>query len=153
MHCRSDILGRELYTIMKKLQYAYTIIAVLICTISLVACDGANSMSATRYVGRSESADSGGYTLALRSAASGHRNRTFTLSAEELAQIRVESTSESGELTLVISHNGNLDGSEIRLDISNFSGYVDASQLSPGRIRFAFHFDDVRNTDTKITWR
>ena len=117
------------------------------------ACDGANSAVWRMSVNVRESVQGNeGFSISVQSA-SGRRNRTFELDASQLQSIRIDSASESGEIILVISNNGNEDGSEITLDISNFDGEVDASQLSAGRIRFSLRYDEIRNSQTTISWR
>ena len=47
-------------------------------------------------------------------------------------------------LFLVIPQNGEIDGTEVTMDISNFEGVIDTSSLEAGRTRFSLRYDDVR---------
>jgi len=119
----------------------------------LTSCDGANSAVWRTSVNVQERSSAGRFTISVGSASSGTRNRTFNLTAEELSSIYVTSTSQSGEIILVISQNGELDGTETRLDISNFEGNVPVDGLTAGRIRFSLQFEGIRGSDTVISWR
>ena len=130
---------------------AFVVFAALF---TLTACaDGANSSSWRNSVNQTERSIDGGFVIYVGSARSGHRNRTFTLSSDELASIHVESSSESGEIILIISQDGAEDGTEVRLDISNFTGSVSVDDLTPGRIRFSLRFEDIRSSVTTIRWQ
>jgi len=122
------------------------------CLFLLTSCDGPNSSSWTVVVNNREETFSGGFSQSVGSARSGHRNRTFDLTAAELANIHVDSSSE-GTITLTISQDGELDGTEVVLDVSNFSGNVDAGHLDAGRIRLTLRHEGTRNTNTTIRWR
>ena len=140
---------------MKKLKLRNILMILVLVSGILVfaACDGANSASWTMVVNHSEQSLNDGFRISVGSARSGRRNRTFNLSAEELAAMHINSSSDQGEIILVISQNGTEDGTEVTKDISNFSGGVDTSTLNPGRIRLSFHFDNVRNSNTTVSWR
>jgi len=127
-----------------------TLIAALFV---LTSCDGANSSVWRTSVNVQERSSAGQFSISVGSASRGTRNRTFTLTTEELGSIYVNSSSTSGEITLVISQDGELDGTETRLDISNFDGIVPVDGLTAGRIRFSLQFEDVRGTDTVVSWR
>jgi len=132
------------------------VIAVVVLVAALLAlssCDGANSSSWRMSVNQTERSFDGGFEITVGSARSGRRNRTFELTADELASIHVNSSSTAGEIHLVISQNGEEDGTEVVKDISNFVGYIDIDSLDPGRIRFSLRFEDVRNSETTIRWR
>jgi len=134
-----------------KLIALFTLLAALFVVAS--CSDGANSAVWRTSVNVQESSSNGRFAISVGSASSGTRNRTFNLTAEELSSIHVTSTSDSGEIILVISQDGELDGTEARLDISNFEGYVPTDELSAGRIRFTLHFESIRGSDTVIIWR
>ena len=121
------------------------------CAISGVGF--AHSSSWRGGVGISERSFAGEISITIGSLRSGHRNRTDTLTADELSSIYVESTSESGEIILVISQDGAEDGTEIRLNISNFTDLVSVDDLTPGRIRFSLRFKDIRGSQTTIRWQ
>jgi len=121
--------------------------------LTLAACDSANSSSWRMSVNVSERSLNDGFIINVGSANSGRRNQTFNLSAEQLASIHVTSTSGEGEIVLVISQDGEEDGTEIVQDISNFIGYISADSLSPGRIRFSLRYDGVRNSETTVVWQ
>ncbi|MDR2167376.1 MAG: hypothetical protein LBE35_05955 [Clostridiales bacterium] len=132
------------------------ILAVLMAFAGLMiftACDGPNSASWRTVAGNVERDLDGGFAIDVRTASRGTRNRTFELTAAELAAMHITSTSESGQIVLTISQDGNLDGSEIVLDISNFEGTVDATGLNPGNIRLSFQFEEIRNSQTTVSWR
>ena len=135
--------------------YTIFITSILFAALfTLTACgDGANSSSWRNSVNQTERNIDGGFVITVGSAASGQRNRTFELSADELASIHVDSTSEAGEIILIISQDGAEDGTEVRLDISNFTGDVSTDDLTSGRIRFSLRYEDIRNSDTTISWR
>ena len=136
---------------MKKL-LAITLLLVLL--FSLTACsEGANSSVWRNSVNQSENSFNGGFTITVGSARSGRRNRTFDLTIDELASIHITSTSTSGEIILIVSQDGEEDGTEVRLDISNFTGYLYAPDLNPGRIRFSLQFEEIRNSETTISWQ
>jgi hypothetical protein len=137
---------------MKKLCYAVLLLVFAGGLMMLTACNGANSASWNPQVNLSENSVDGEFSLNA-SRLNGRRNRTFELTTEELANIQVTSTSESGTITLVISHNGNEDGTEVTVDVTNFDDVIDASTLESGRIRFSLRYDDVRTTSTTISWR
>ncbi|MCL2401446.1 MAG: hypothetical protein FWC90_02245 [Oscillospiraceae bacterium] len=99
-----------------------------------------------------ERSTAGNFSISVGSASRGTRNRTFNLTADELASIHVSSTSAEGEIILVISSNGAEDGTEIRQNISNFDGYLSADSLNPGRIRLSLRFEGIRNSNTTISW-
>ena len=138
---------------MKKRRLVLSVFVLIAAVLVLAACDGANSSSWRNTVNQSERSFDGGFTITVGSARSGQRNRTFSLSADELGSIHVNSTSAEGEIILVISQNGAEDGTEVRMDISNFTGYVPADDLTPGRIRFSLHFEGIRSSETTIRWQ
>ena len=117
----------------------------------LTGCDGANSASWSNRNLQESSSDTE-FRIAANSV-NGTRNRTFSLTADQLSRININSSAGSGVITLVISHDGNLDGTEIERDISDFNGIVDTDGLAAGQIRFALRFDDVRNADVVVDWR
>jgi hypothetical protein len=118
----------------------------------LTACEGANSSSFSLSMNRAEDVGEGYFTISA-AAATGHRNRTFVLTAEELANLTVRSTITSGELILTISQNGSRNGTEIVLDLSSDTAVlVDTETLEPGRIRFSLQYDRARGTVTAINW-
>jgi len=119
---------------------------------ALTACDGANSASWRMSSNINERRLNNGFEINVGSASSGRRNQTFNLTEEQLSSINISSLSAEGEITLVISQNGEEDGTEIVIDISNFEGSISADTLSPGRIRFSLRFEGVRTTNTTITW-
>jgi len=125
---------------------------LIAATLVVTACDGANSATWRTSVNVQERSSPGSFSISVGSASRGTRNRTFNLTAEDLANIHVNSSSAEGEITLVISQNGEEDGTEIRLDISNFEGYLSAESLSPGRIRFSLRFEGIRDSVTTISW-
>jgi len=131
----------------------FMLLSLLTALLVLTSCDGANSAVWRTSVNVNESSSAGQFSISVGSASRGTRNRTFNLTAEELASVHVESTSESGEIILVISQNGELDGTETRLDISNFAGNVPVEGLTAGRIRFSLQFETVRGSDTVVSWR
>jgi len=131
----------------------FMLLALLASLFIFTACDGANSSVWRTSVNVQESSSAGRFSISVGSASRGTRNRTFNLTAEELASINVASTSNSGEIILVISQNGELDGTEIRIDISNFDGNVPVDRLTAGRIRFSLQFEDIRGSNTVISWR
>jgi len=138
---------------MKRLVYA--IVAVIVAVSSLfvlTGCDGANSASWSVVTNNNEQTLSNGFSQTVGSARSGHRNRTFELTVAQLANIHIDSTSTAGTITLTISANGELDGTEIVMDVTNFNGNVDASHLGAGHIRFQLRHADTRDTSTTITW-
>ncbi len=99
------------------------LIASILTMLTLTACsDGANSSFWRNSVNQNEQSIEGGFIIYVGSATSGQRNRTFDLSADELNAIRVNSISEAGKITLVVSNDGKEDGTEVELDISNYSG-------------------------------
>lgn len=137
-----------------KVVYSVMFFLLLALILTITACaDGANSSVWRRSVGVQERSSGGSFSISLRSAASGTRNRTFTMTDEELLSISVNSSSESGEIILVISQDGARDGTEIEKDISNFNGEISAEGLNAGRIRFTLLFDDVQDSSTVINWR
>ena len=137
--------------IMKKL---LVMLMLIVTIVVLTACaEGANSSSWRMSVNQSERSFDGGFEITVGSARSGHRNRTVNLTADELASIRISSTSTDGEIILVISQDGEEDGTETILDISNFTDYITVANLNPGRIRFSLRFEDIRNSETTIRWR
>jgi len=136
--------------VMKKL-LAVILLAAAVFTLS--ACDGANSSAWRTVVNQTERNFDGGFTITVGSASSGHRNRTFNLTADELASIYVSSTTSEGEIILVISQDGEEDGTEVIVDVSNFSGYISAENLTAGRIRFSLRFEGIRTSETTISWR
>ena len=136
-------------------RFVYAIIAVIVAVGSLfvlTACDGPNSAAWSVVTNNNEQVLSNGFSQTVGSARSGHRNRTFELTAAQLANIRIDSTSTAGTITLTISANGELDGTEIVMDISDFNGTIDAGHLGAGRIRFQLRHEETRNTSTTITW-
>jgi hypothetical protein len=135
---------------MKKLS---VLVLVLLLVLIVTACDGANSATWRRSVGVRENSSNSSFSISVRSASGGTRNRTFTLTDEELSSINVNSSSESGEIILTISQDGAIDGTEISMDISNFNGEISAVGLNGGRIRFSLRFDNVRDSSTVINWR
>ena len=140
--------------IKNRLSVIYIAFILLPVLFALTACsEGANSSSWRNSVNQTERSIDGGFVIAVGSARSGHRNRTFNLSADELTSIHVNSTSAAGEILLIISQDGAEDGTEVRLDISNFTGYVPANDLTSGPIRFSLRFEDIRNSETTIRWR
>jgi len=120
--------------------------------LALSACDTGNSSTWSMSTNVRENRTSDSFTISVGTARSGTRNVTFELTADELASLNVISTSESGEIILVISQDGRLDGTEIRIDISNFSGAIPASELSAGLIRFSLQYDTIRDSNTVISW-
>ena len=135
---------------MKKLVAIMVLVAIVFV---FIACDGANSSSWRMSVNQSERSFDGGFEITVGSARSGARNRTVNLTADELASIHVSSNSAEGEIILVVSQDGEEDGTEVRMDISNFNGYITAANLTPGRIRFSLRFEEIRNSETTIRWR
>ena len=137
-----------------RLHFLFALSALLAALFIFTACaDGANSAVWRTSVNVQERSSGGQFSISVGSASRGTRNRTFNLTAEELASINVTSSSNSGEIILTISQNGELDGTETRLDISNFNGDVPVDGLTAGRIRFSLQFEDVRGSDTVISWR
>ncbi|MCL2854376.1 MAG: hypothetical protein FWE21_02000 [Defluviitaleaceae bacterium] len=117
------------------------------------ACDGPNSSAFTVSVNHQERTLESGFSATADRIDRGHRNRTFNLNATELRMVQVFSTVGEGDLTLTISQNGEEDGTEIVLDLSEgFMGHVDTSSLSPGRIRFSLRYSGVRDVSTTVTW-
>jgi len=132
--------------------YVTTVFMMIAVTLILTACDGANSSTWRMSSRLSEKASNGSFSISLGSG-SGTRNRTFELTAGELAAIHITSTSAEGMITLVISQDGSTDGTEIEHDISNFESALPADSLSPGRIRFSLSFESVKESETTISWR
>ena len=130
-----------------------TAVLLIAAMLTLTACDGANSSAWSIVSGRSEKTFDGGFSIGVNSASSGTRNRTYTLTAEELAAIQVTSSSDEGTIILVVSQDGAADGTKIETDISNFDGGIATDSLNPGCIRFSLRFEDVKNSNTSINWR
>jgi hypothetical protein len=131
-------------------------VVMLAALFTLTACDGtwgANSSSWTAAREHREGVYDGGFSVFIGSVGRGHRNRTFYLTADELSSIYVNSTSDEGEIILVISQDGTEDGTEVRLDVSNFDGYDATDTLSYGRIRFSLRFNNISNSETTLRWR
>ena len=139
---------------MKK-KFAAFFLLLIIASLFFSACDGPNSASWTMVSNNREQTLNQGFSISVGSARSGTRNRTFNLNDSQLSNLFVESTIESGSLVLTISQNGELDGSEVVIDLSgNFEGHIDTSSLSAGNIRLSFRYEDnVRNSNTIVTWR
>jgi hypothetical protein len=140
---------------MRKILRLTLLTAVFVVSLMFfTGCEGPNSAFWRGAAGiREDTLNGKGFGINTERADSGTRNRTFNLTAEELSFIQIYSTSDEGEIILVISHGGNKDGSEITLDITNFYGEIDASSLEAGLIRFTFQFDEVRNSATMLRWR
>jgi len=133
------------------------VIFVLILAAALVvfaACNTPNGSSWRNVSGLRENAFDDGFSIALNSASRGTRNRTFTLTTEELAHIQIHHHDHGGEIVLTISSNGNLDETEVVLNLHELPHLldVDASHLEAGRIRFSFRFEDARDSSTSINW-
>ncbi|MDR2600539.1 MAG: hypothetical protein LBC73_09730 [Oscillospiraceae bacterium] len=138
----------------KRLYRVLAIIMLLAVMVTVTACfDGPNSSTWRMSKNVKESSADGIFTISVDSADRGTRNRTFNLNTDDLASINVNSSSNSGEIILVISQDGLLDGTEIRQDISNFDGDIKTTGLNPGRIRFSLNFDTVQDSETTIKWR
>ena len=134
--------------------YFVVVIVFFALMLTITACsDGASSSTWRRSVGLQERTSDGSFSISLRSATSGTRNRTYTLTNEELSSISVSSSSANGEIILIVSQDGARDGTEIRTDVSNFDGEISAGGLNAGRIRFTLIFDDVQDSSTVISWR
>ena len=137
----------------RKVRIILAAICLLAGTVVFAACGGAHSESWRMASGHSTRRLGNGFAVTVGSARSGQVNRTYTLNEAELASIHVHSHMGSGEIVLVISQNGEEDGTEIVVNVSgHFNSIIDASHLNPGRIRFSLRLDEVRNTDTTITW-
>jgi len=137
---------------MRKFYRVLSAIVLVSMLLTLTACDGANSSSWRTSVNVSERRLNNGFEISVGSTSSGRRNQTFTLTSEQLASIHATSTSEEGEIILVISQDGAEDGTEVVLDISNFTGYIYEGSLEAGRIRFSLRYDGIRNSSTIIIW-
>jgi hypothetical protein len=138
---------------MKK-RFIFAVLALIAGLMVFTACgDGPNTSVWSMVVNNNETTFDGGFSITVQSARSGTRNITRELNTDEIRSIAVNSSSNSGEIVLTISQDGNLDGSEVVIDISNFNGDIDTSSLNPGRIRFSLRFDEIRGSDTTIRWR
>ncbi|MCL2619998.1 MAG: hypothetical protein FWD97_03570 [Defluviitaleaceae bacterium] len=95
-----------------------------------------------------------GFIVSADSIDSGWRNRTYNLTAEQLSSIRIINSVDAGTVTLVISQDGALDGSEFVVFLSDSVAefYPLLGNLEPGYIRFSLQYDNVRNVSTQITW-
>lgn len=137
----------------KVIRVFVSILALVMSLAVFTACDGANSGSFTVSINRNEQTFNGGFSASADRVSSGRRNRTFHLHASEVNAIHVTGSAYEGSLILVISQNGNEDGTEVVVDLTNgFEGFVDTSGLDAGRIRFSLRYDDVRNSNVRVTW-
>jgi hypothetical protein len=137
----------------KVLRIFATTLALVMGLAVFTACDGANSGTFTVSINRNERTFDGGFSASADRVSSGRRNRTFNLTANEITAIHVTGSVYEGSLILVISQDGNEDGTEVVVDLSNgFDGFVDTSSLEAGRIRFSLRYDDVRNSNVRVTW-
>lgn len=139
---------------LRKIARISAIILVLVAGLAVfTACDGANSATFTVSINRHEQSFDGGFSASADRVDSGRRNQTFNLNDSQLGAIHVTGNAQEGSLVLVISQNGNENGTEVVLDLSDgFEGSVDASSLDAGRIRFSLRYDDVRNSNVRVTW-
>ena len=79
----------------------------------------------------------------------GTRHQDVSLGAESLAAFHVESFSESGLVTLVVTQ-GEV---ALELDISgDFADFVDLSDFEPGDLRLRLRFFEARRVDVTLTW-
>ncbi|MCL2854662.1 MAG: hypothetical protein FWE21_03490 [Defluviitaleaceae bacterium] len=115
-----------------------------------------NPWSATFFgsVNHSEERLENGFTASADFINIGRRNRTYELTANQLSSIAVVNTAEEGIVTLIISQDGVIDGTEIVMVLPNDGGvaFPYTSNLSPGSIRFTLQYEGVTNVHTKVTW-
>ena len=138
------------------LSYFLPVIMLCAATVAFTACDsdaGANGSVVFNSRQVDENTFDGGFSISYGSVTRGTRNRTYVLTVEELASIQVSSSSTKGKIVLVISQDGNEDGTEVTQDISNFDGQISADTLSSGDIRFSLRFEGIKDSDTTISWR
>jgi len=103
--------------------------------------------------GHSESDFDGGFTL-IASSANGTRNRTFELTEEELASIYITSNCPKGSMMLIVSQDGNEDGTEIKQPAAKLTDHhLVTDSLKPGDIRFSIRFEGARDCEITISWR
>ncbi|MCL2575095.1 MAG: hypothetical protein FWE33_01555 [Defluviitaleaceae bacterium] len=136
-----------------KLRFLLLAIIAIAGLMIFAACDGPNGSSWRSVSGLNERTFEDGFSISLNAASSGHRNRTFELDEHDLETIHIHSSNTQGEVILTISANGELDGSEIVIDMSNGGNFdIDASGLGSGRIRFSLSFENTRNSSVDIVW-
>jgi len=96
----------------------------------------------------------GGFAVTADRAESAFVSRTVSLTAEDLANIWVTSSSSSGEISIMISQSGTPESEWTTLSGAvNFDGPVPIGNLSPGRVRFTIDMRDVRDLEVTIRWR
>jgi len=127
---------------------------LMVALLALSACDGANSSSWRNVRNNVEEVlpYNGGFSISVDSA-TGRRNRTFDMTQEQLSYLLIFSDSENGSITLTISQDGKIDGTETTIDVSNFREGISLADMEPGPIRFSLEFENVINSNTLIRWR
>jgi len=82
----------------------------------------------------------------------GHATRRIEMSAEQMAGLHVRSSSDSGEVWLVVSDDD--PNFRMSVDLSGeFDEYVDLGDaFEPGRIRLRLEFVDVEGLELYLRW-
>jgi hypothetical protein len=79
----------------------------------------------------------------------GSQSRVVTLTAEQLEAFRVDSSTESGTVTLTITQGTN---ERVVNLLGGFNDYVDLSGFSPGEIQLHLNFNSTREFNVEISW-
>ena len=129
---------------LKKLLVAVGIFAVL--TILLAGCNA--TISSGSFVDHSSNAKSTSWTVSA-SSANGYESRTIDMSADNLSALNVVSSNSDGTVSLVITQGDNTQTVDIN---QQFSGNIDTSRFSPGKVELRLNYDNAKNMFIAINW-
>ncbi len=134
---------------MKKLSRVIPGALFIVSIFALAACgEGVTSQTVSFASGLRHTYENQQWIAVANSVKSGRTTRTVTLTEDNLSVFTVQSSTESGVLTLRITQ-----GEETKeVDISNFNGNIDMGQFTAGKTAIELRYDQIQDMHTVIRW-
>ena len=125
------------------------ILFALVLAIFSVMVAGCNYMSnAWSCTGLSNNLNNDSWVLKANSV-NGHGIGKIVLTSDTLATVHIDSTNSDGTVSLIISQGD----TERTVDINkNFSGNIDMSGFTAGRINFRLDFANAKDVNFSMNW-
>ncbi|MDR2956909.1 MAG: hypothetical protein LBU61_01840 [Coriobacteriales bacterium] len=124
------------------------LIVSIVLVIALIGCSDKAMSYSWSTTGESHDVQADSWTI-LAKTVDGHASRNVEMSSDNLKAIHIENTNTVGSVFLVVTQGKTEETYTIT---GPFSGGIDTSMFSPGKLTLRVNFEKAENVSLVITW-